>query len=392
MKTTESYPLLLEALHDVRARWRRNKILEGSLLALAGVAVVLTALGRRRQPLATRHDRPLPAGRPAVGRTGLVAVRAGGAARAGGPARRLLRRPRRAETSGVAQPAHQRPPTRPRRTARLLAGTDPGHRRRRRQDRRRHGHERQHRPQAGQAGGRSSPWSACWSSPATRPPSRRSSARALSASCCRSPTRRRTRGRTSSRSSRAQGEAACRKGRTWPSASPSRASIPPAARLYHRTEGGAWRDDEMPADKGKAGVFHATVSHVMEVVRLLRHGRRRPFGGVPRRGGQAAAPGKPDADLRLPGLPRPIRGARRRLRRRGRGRGRHDRRPGSEGEQAPQGSGIEDGKGRNRRAGEARRRPHLGRFVRGLGGERQGVAGDQGPAARPLRRLMGSTW
>ncbi len=46
--------------------------------------------------------------------------------------------------------------------------------------------------------------------------------------------------------------------------------IPPAARLYHRTEGGAWRDDEMPADKGKAGVFHATVSHVMEVVRLLR--------------------------------------------------------------------------------------------------------------------------
>ena len=44
MKTTESYPLLLEALHGVRARWRRNKVLEGSLLALAGVAVVLAAL------------------------------------------------------------------------------------------------------------------------------------------------------------------------------------------------------------------------------------------------------------------------------------------------------------------------------------------------------------
>jgi hypothetical protein len=44
MKTTESYPLLLEALHEVRAQWRRNKILEGSLLATAGAAVVLTAL------------------------------------------------------------------------------------------------------------------------------------------------------------------------------------------------------------------------------------------------------------------------------------------------------------------------------------------------------------
>ena len=44
MKTTESYPLLLEALHDVRGRWRRSKILEGSLLALAGVAVVLAVL------------------------------------------------------------------------------------------------------------------------------------------------------------------------------------------------------------------------------------------------------------------------------------------------------------------------------------------------------------
>ena len=38
MKTTESHPLPLEALHDVRARWRRNKILEVCFLALAGAA------------------------------------------------------------------------------------------------------------------------------------------------------------------------------------------------------------------------------------------------------------------------------------------------------------------------------------------------------------------
>ena len=44
MKTTEAYPLLLDALHEVRAQWRRNKILEGVLLALAGVAAVTTVL------------------------------------------------------------------------------------------------------------------------------------------------------------------------------------------------------------------------------------------------------------------------------------------------------------------------------------------------------------
>ena len=44
MKTTEAYPLLLDALHEVRAQWRRNKILEGVLLALAGAAVVVTLL------------------------------------------------------------------------------------------------------------------------------------------------------------------------------------------------------------------------------------------------------------------------------------------------------------------------------------------------------------
>ena len=44
MKTTEAYPLLLDALHEVRAEWRRNKILEGVLLALAGVAAVTTVL------------------------------------------------------------------------------------------------------------------------------------------------------------------------------------------------------------------------------------------------------------------------------------------------------------------------------------------------------------
>ncbi len=44
MKTSEAYPLLLDALHEVRAQWRRNKILEGILLAVAGAAVVVTAL------------------------------------------------------------------------------------------------------------------------------------------------------------------------------------------------------------------------------------------------------------------------------------------------------------------------------------------------------------
>src|SRR5436305_1190805 len=44
MKKTQAYPLLLDALHEVRAQWRRNKILEGSLLAVAGAAVVVTAL------------------------------------------------------------------------------------------------------------------------------------------------------------------------------------------------------------------------------------------------------------------------------------------------------------------------------------------------------------
>ena len=44
MKTTEAYPLLLDALHEVRAEWRRSKILEGALLALAGAAAVVTLL------------------------------------------------------------------------------------------------------------------------------------------------------------------------------------------------------------------------------------------------------------------------------------------------------------------------------------------------------------
>jgi hypothetical protein len=44
MKSSESYPLLLETLQDVRGQWRRNKILEGALLAFAGAAVVVAAL------------------------------------------------------------------------------------------------------------------------------------------------------------------------------------------------------------------------------------------------------------------------------------------------------------------------------------------------------------
>src|SRR5207237_251387 len=65
MKTTESYPLLLEALHEVRAQWRRNKILEGASLAVAGVAVVLAALVAADMDMGDSIDRR-PAQRAAV--------------------------------------------------------------------------------------------------------------------------------------------------------------------------------------------------------------------------------------------------------------------------------------------------------------------------------------
>jgi hypothetical protein len=41
MKTTETYPQLLESLNDVRRQWRVSKLLEGILLAFAGVVAVL---------------------------------------------------------------------------------------------------------------------------------------------------------------------------------------------------------------------------------------------------------------------------------------------------------------------------------------------------------------
>ncbi len=44
MKSSESYSVLLESLQGVRSQWRRNAILEGVLLAVGGVAVVVTGL------------------------------------------------------------------------------------------------------------------------------------------------------------------------------------------------------------------------------------------------------------------------------------------------------------------------------------------------------------
>jgi hypothetical protein len=41
MTTTESYPRLVQALHEVRRRWRFQKLLEGSLLAVSGTVAVL---------------------------------------------------------------------------------------------------------------------------------------------------------------------------------------------------------------------------------------------------------------------------------------------------------------------------------------------------------------
>src|SRR5919199_1871840 len=58
MSTAEAYPRLLSALDEVRGRWRRQKLLEGCLLTLAGVAAVLTVL-----VLADNLFRPDTAGR-----------------------------------------------------------------------------------------------------------------------------------------------------------------------------------------------------------------------------------------------------------------------------------------------------------------------------------------
>src|SRR5690349_11239757 len=44
MSTMDAYPRLMGALDEVRGQWRRQKLLEGVLLALAGAAGVLVVL------------------------------------------------------------------------------------------------------------------------------------------------------------------------------------------------------------------------------------------------------------------------------------------------------------------------------------------------------------
>jgi hypothetical protein len=44
MSTMEAYPRLMDALNEVRGQWRRHKLLEGGLLALAGIAAVVVML------------------------------------------------------------------------------------------------------------------------------------------------------------------------------------------------------------------------------------------------------------------------------------------------------------------------------------------------------------
>src|SRR5205814_1409401 len=43
MPTPPAYPQLLDALDELRRQWRAQKVLEGSMLVLAGTAVVLLA-------------------------------------------------------------------------------------------------------------------------------------------------------------------------------------------------------------------------------------------------------------------------------------------------------------------------------------------------------------
>jgi hypothetical protein len=53
MSTLEAYPRLMDALNEVRGQWRRHKLLEGGLLALAGfiaVVVLLVAVDNLIQP------------------------------------------------------------------------------------------------------------------------------------------------------------------------------------------------------------------------------------------------------------------------------------------------------------------------------------------------------
>ena len=44
MAMTQTYPQLVEALENVRRQWRLQKVLEGALLAVAGVLAVLLVL------------------------------------------------------------------------------------------------------------------------------------------------------------------------------------------------------------------------------------------------------------------------------------------------------------------------------------------------------------
>ena len=373
MKSSESYPILLESLQEVRGQWRRNKILEGALLTLAGVAVVtavLVAVDNWFQP-------------DAVGRVLLAVVLWGGliAALLGLVVRRFLEDRRDDFFAALVERQH------PELHNQLINALQLGR-----------GNQHGFSPGLIQAivhdAGKATA-DMDMSDSIDRRPAKRAAGLALIgllvvggyavafppefgtglarvllpisdiAPYTRTHIKSVDPGKAVTRVP--EGQSLPVEVRVDGVIPTSRHLIPPRRR--RRLE----RRRHVCRGIGRRVSRYARSRD--RVVRLLHRRRRCSFTDVPRRGGQAAARREPYADVHLSGLSRQTGGTHHRLRRRrGRHRG-HDGCPGTEGNQAAHPRRIAASWRRTTRARKAGRRPHLGLLLRRLGADCSSGAG-----------------